>query len=54
MHLPIKVKSPNNISNWQMDFKSAFKGLIYCLNGERRDCIMYMKRLNERKSGGAV
>jgi hypothetical protein len=24
-----KVKSPNNISKWQMGFKSAFKGLIY-------------------------
>jgi hypothetical protein len=28
MHLPIKVKSPNNISKWQMRFNSAFKGLI--------------------------
>jgi hypothetical protein len=28
MHLPIKVKSPNNISKWQMGFNSAFKGLI--------------------------
>jgi hypothetical protein len=27
MHLPIKVKSPNNISKWQMGFNSAFKGL---------------------------
>src|SRR5215475_2530349 len=29
MHLPINVKSPNNISKWQMGFNSAFKGLIY-------------------------
>jgi hypothetical protein len=28
MHLPIKVKSPNNINKWQMEFNSAFKGLI--------------------------
>jgi len=28
MHGPIKVKSPNNISEWQMGFNSAFKGLI--------------------------
>jgi len=24
---PINVKSPNNISKWQMGFNSAFKGL---------------------------
>ena len=29
MHGPINVKSPNNISEWQMGFNSAFKGLIY-------------------------
>ena len=28
MHVPIKVKSPNNISEWQIGFNSAFKGLI--------------------------
>jgi hypothetical protein len=27
MHGPINVKSPNNISIWQMGFNSAFKGL---------------------------
>jgi len=27
MHGPINVKSPNNISEWQMGFNSAFKGL---------------------------
>jgi hypothetical protein len=34
MHGLINVKSPNNISKWQMGFNSAFKGLIsvyYCL-----------------------
>jgi hypothetical protein len=25
MHLPINVKSPNNIIKWQMEFNSAFK-----------------------------
>jgi hypothetical protein len=28
MHGPINVKSPNNISKWQMGFNSAFKDLI--------------------------
>jgi hypothetical protein len=28
MHVPINVKSPNNISEWQMGFNSVFKGLI--------------------------
>jgi hypothetical protein len=27
MHGPINVKSPNNISKWQIGFNSAFKGL---------------------------
>jgi hypothetical protein len=30
MHVSINVKSPNNISKWQMGFNSAFKGLT-CL-----------------------
>jgi hypothetical protein len=29
MHGPINVKSPNNISKWQMGFNSAFKGLMF-------------------------
>jgi hypothetical protein len=28
MHVLINVKSPNNISKWQMGSDSAFKGLI--------------------------
>ena len=28
MHVPINVKFPNNISEWQMGFNSAFKGLM--------------------------
>jgi hypothetical protein len=31
MHLPINVKSPNNISKWQVGFNSAFKGLNFRL-----------------------
>jgi hypothetical protein len=33
MHGPINVKSPNNISKWQMEFNSAFKGLIQWVFG---------------------
>jgi hypothetical protein len=29
MHVLINVKSPNNISKWQMGFNSAFKGLMF-------------------------
>ena len=36
MHVPIKVKSPNNISEWQMGFNSAFKGLMCRPRGLRR------------------
>jgi hypothetical protein len=32
MRGPINVKSPNNITNWQMRFNSAFKGLIMPAN----------------------
>jgi hypothetical protein len=32
MHGPINDKSPNNISEWQMGFNSAFKGLTYKLS----------------------
>ena len=35
MHGSINVKSPNNISEWQMRFNSAFKGL----SGEGRYLI---------------
>jgi hypothetical protein len=34
MHVLINVKSPNNISKWQMGFNSAFKGLILLLYRE--------------------
>ena len=29
MHGPINVKSPNNISEWQMGFNSTYKGLSH-------------------------
>jgi hypothetical protein len=32
MHGAINVKSPNNISKWQMGFNSAFKGLKHTKN----------------------
>jgi hypothetical protein len=32
MYGPINVKSPNNISKWQMGFNSAFKGLMIIYN----------------------
>ena len=38
MHVPINVKSPNNISEWQMGFNSAFKGLK-CVSLQRLLCI---------------
>jgi hypothetical protein len=42
MHLPINVKSPNNISKWHMGFNSAFKGLnvsieMYGIRSGRQD-----------------
>jgi hypothetical protein len=38
MHLPIKVKSPNNISKWQMEFNSVFNGLM-----EGADIVRFIK-----------
>jgi hypothetical protein len=41
MHGPINVKSPNNISKWQMGFNSAFKGLNIgrSLMSHKRRCV---------------
>jgi hypothetical protein len=36
MHGPINVKSPNNITSWQMRFNSAFKGLNLLQHRVRR------------------
>jgi hypothetical protein len=52
MHEPINVKSPNNISEWQMGFNSAFKGLM-------RLCVQFMDPstdylLPEHKSEGPL
>jgi hypothetical protein len=38
MHGPINVKSPNNISKWQMGFNSAFKGLNN-VNIQNTSCV---------------
>jgi hypothetical protein len=32
MHGPINVKSPNNTTKWQVEFRSAFIGLIYLVS----------------------
>jgi hypothetical protein len=40
MHVLINVKSPNNISKWQMGFNSAFKGLIRQFNGIFGDKVL--------------
>jgi hypothetical protein len=44
MHVPIKVKSPNNISKGQMGFNSAFKGLI----DKQRDLRQWPKLHSEK------
>jgi hypothetical protein len=41
MHVPIKVKSPNNISEWQMGLNSAFKGLNLNADYGIRYCAVY-------------
>jgi hypothetical protein len=46
MHGPINVKSPNNISKWQMGFNSAFKGLIYLASLQRGK--IFQPRAQER------
>jgi hypothetical protein len=50
MHGPINVKSPNNISKWQMGFNSAFKGLKKKKNVElTRSVTKQKKRRTERQ-----
>ena len=44
MHVPINVKSPKNISEWQMGFNSAFKGLIIAACPQLQ--IVYKIRFN--------
>jgi hypothetical protein len=43
MHLPINVKSPNNISKWQMGFNSAFKWLIFIAERNKISIIIASK-----------
>jgi hypothetical protein len=42
MHVLINVKSPNNISKWQMGFNSAFKGLSKILVCGAEDMIFIL------------
>ena len=45
MHVPIKLKSPNNISEWQKGFNSAFKGLNHTGTGMYQ-LLQYQNFLN--------
>jgi len=56
MHVPINVKSPNNISERQMGFNSAFKGLnlaegrnVVHLEGKRNVHVVMLEKLRERQ-----
>jgi hypothetical protein len=40
MHGPINVKSPNNISKWQMGFNSAFKAFRSFLSSVKVTCYI--------------
>jgi hypothetical protein len=42
MHVLINVKSPNNISKWQMGFNSAFKGLKMSL--EKAEFVRHRRK----------
>jgi hypothetical protein len=46
MHGPINVKSPNNISKWQMGYNSAFIGLMNIK--EKTDCSFPVRRAGRR------
>jgi hypothetical protein len=50
MHLPINVKSPNNISKWQMEFNSAFKELKQVARNPEADSYTAMKRMARNNS----
>jgi len=45
MHRPINVKSPNNISKWQMGFNSSFKGLRLYVAA----CMMLVMKLRTQE-----
>jgi hypothetical protein len=44
MHGPMNVKSPNNISKWQMGFNSVFKGLN-CLTGGEQIRLKFVREI---------
>jgi hypothetical protein len=56
MHVHINVKSSNNISEWQMGFNSAFKGLISTFTGYKQYSISDTKRavILEKKISAAT
>jgi hypothetical protein len=37
----MNVKFPNNTSKWQMEFNSAFKGLIFKFDGTHRPSFQW-------------
>jgi hypothetical protein len=51
MHVPINVKSPNNISKWHMGFNSAFKGLTSCTAHEHWNTATDKCSLRTRMQG---
>jgi hypothetical protein len=49
MHVPINVKSPNNISKWQMEFNLAFKGLSKPICNNRQYSQKYPTKRTDHK-----
>jgi hypothetical protein len=49
MHGPINVKSPNNTSEWEMGFNTAFKGLILLVFMFRLVCFRKCVRSGEHE-----
>jgi hypothetical protein len=45
MHVPISVKSPNNISKWQMGFNSAFKWLMVTAELQADNAIYFQRKI---------
>jgi hypothetical protein len=54
MHGPINVKSPNNISKWQMGFNSAFKRLTYRARDQNGTDTDLCQKLCESPEDGSV
>jgi len=55
MHGHMNVKSPNNTSKWQMEFNSAFKGLMSLLNSVYANvgCMLEHCKVKGWEAGGA-